>query len=181
MTILTPLIYGVIAAFIFRSTTNPQRLRQTTNQILARILEFRLFVDEPSLIWRAQIGALKANLVLLGQIALPTLLMAAIFALIYPTLSRGPLPIGEATVLTAHTDAAPHIEGIAIETPGVRIPATGEVSWRIRSTAAKIGPLPSGVEIQYPRTTAWLLPFFTISSLTAIVISFLPTAVRRDR
>jgi hypothetical protein len=172
--VLVSLLYGAVAAFVFRRTTNPRRIRQTTNQILARIMEFRLFVDEPALIWRAQLGALRANFALLRQIAMPCLIMAALFAIIYPTLDRrfghAPLTMGEPTVLTAHTDQTPHIDGIAIETPGVRIPRTGEVSWRIRPVNTIIGTLPTGVKIQYPRTTAWLVWFFAISSLSAFVI-----------
>jgi hypothetical protein len=173
--ILLALLYGAVAAFVFRRTTDPRRLRDASNRILARIMEFRLFVDEPLLIWQAQLGALKANLALLRQIAFPCLIMAFLFALLYGPMDRrfghGPLRAGEATVMTAHSDSIPHIDGLAVETPGVRIARTGEVSWRVRSVRAAIGTVPPGVNIQYPRTAGWLLWFFAVSSVSALAVT----------
>ena len=168
---LVSVLYGALAALVFRRLTDPRRIRQIINQILARIMEFRLFIDEPSLVWKAQLGALKGNLALLRQFAIPCLIMAALFALLYGPMNRrfghAPLAVNEPTVVTAHTDTVPQIEGIVIETPGVRIPRTGEVSWRVRAVRPIIGNIPPDINIQYPRTTSWLLWFFAISSLSA--------------
>ena len=171
MIALAGFLYGLIAALIFRRTTDPRQVRRAVNQILAHIMEFRLFIDEPALVWRAQNDALRANLTLLRQIAVPCALMAALFAILWSpmdrTFGREPLRPGEATVMTSHTDSVPEIPGIVVETPGVRIPKTGEVSWRIRPVRAVRGGFPAGVEVHYPRNGAWLLWFLGFSTLGA--------------
>ena len=89
---------------MFRRLADARRVRAATNQILARIMEFRLFVDEPALVWRAQKEALRANLALLREIALPCLIMAGCW--FRPHLwspnpwACGPLRVGEVTVMT---------------------------------------------------------------------------------
>jgi hypothetical protein len=175
MMMLSAVLYGAFAAFVFRRTTDPGRLRRTANQILARIMEFRLFVDEPLLIWRAQVGALKANWALLRQVAIPCAVMAIMFAILYSPMERrfghASLRVGEATVLTTHSNTVPHIDGIAIETPGVRIARTGEVSWRGRPIRDTIGEIPRGIEIESRRTGQWLLWFFAISSVSALAVA----------
>ena len=172
MIALAGFLYGLIAALIFRRMTDPRRTRRAVNLILAHIMEFRLFIDEPALVWRAQKDALRANLTLLRRIALPCALTAALFAILWSpmdrTFGREPLRAGEATVMTSHTDRAPEIPGIAIETPGVRIPGTGEVSWRIRPIRAVSGGFPPGVEVRYPRNPSWLLWFLGFSSIGAL-------------
>lgn len=170
MIAIAGILYGAVAAFVFRRLTDRQRVRQSVNLILAHIMEFRLFVDEPVLIWRAQWGALRANLALLGQIALPSLAMALLFAILWNPMDRRfgrePLRVGEATVMTAHSDQVPEIPGIVIETPGVRIPRTGEVSWRVRPVRAVI--LPAGFEARYPHNAAWMFWFFGFSTIGAL-------------
>jgi hypothetical protein len=165
------LLYGLIAAVIFRRTTDPRRIRQTVNHILAHIMEFRLFIDEPALVWRAQKDAFRANLTLLRHIALPCALMAGLFAVLWVPMEQyfghEPLHPGEATVMTSHTDRAPEVPGIVVETPGVRIPRTGEVSWRIRPVRPVSGGFPASVEVVYPRDGAWQLWFLGFSTIGA--------------
>src|SRR5438067_2508597 len=79
-------IYGSAAMFVFRRFTNPELLRQTSNRILAHVLEFRLFLDEPAIILRAQRDLMVENFRLLRQIALPCLILAIPFALLYGPL-----------------------------------------------------------------------------------------------
>jgi hypothetical protein len=172
MIALAGFVYGLIAAVMFRCTADPRRIRCAANRTLAHIMEFRLFIDEPALVWRAQKDALRANLRLLRQIALPCAAMAAIFAILWSpldrTFGREPLRAGQATVMTSHSDRVPEIPGIVIETPGVRIPRTGEVSWRIRPVRAVSGGFPAGVEVVCPRNASWLLWFFVFSSAGAL-------------
>lgn len=166
-------LYGMIAAWAFRRLTDPVRLRQIFNRLLAHTIEFRLFVDEPALIWRAQWGALRANLALLREIALPTLGMAVVFAILWGPMDRkfghDSLRAGEATVITSRADRVPAIPGMVVETPGVRVMRTGEVSWRVRPVREFAGSLPAGYEARYPLSRAWLVWFFAGSLAAAPV------------
>jgi hypothetical protein len=186
MTVLIPLamLYGVAAALIFRRFTDAAKLRLSVNRILAHIMEFRLFIDEPGLIWRAQKAAFVANAALLKQIALPCLLMAAPLALAWPTMARhfghSALKPGEATVMTAHTDPVPCFAGLLVESPGVYLPRTGETVWRVRLVRPLKGPLPAGVTLRYPKSNLWILVFVAASTLSAVAVSWLK-AFRRVR
>lgn len=167
------LVYGVLAALVFRRFTDSVRLRQATAQLIARILEFRLFIDEPALIWRAQKAAFRANLEILRAIVWPCVPMAVLFALVYAPLDRvlghAPLRIGDSAVLTLRADATPNIPGLMAETPGVRIPRTGEVSWRVRAT----GNIPQGTPLNYPASETWLIGFFACSCVGSVVAAVL--------
>jgi len=129
--VLIAALYGVIAALIFRSFTNAARLRAIVNRILAHVMEFALFIDEPSVILKAQIDLIKANVQLLRQIALPCIIMAIPFVLLYPAMDRH-FGVRTANVLTLPM-GQPLPAGVIPETPSVRVLRTHEVSWRIRT------------------------------------------------
>ncbi len=140
-------------------------------------MEFRLFLDEPRLIFKAQRDLLREDLRLFRQIAIPCLIAAPFFTLVIwqadRVYGRAPLPAGEPVVVTAHGDAQLHAPaGLVVETPAVRIQRTHEVSWRVRPTRPFSGTLP-GFEIPWPRATvlgvSWLVWFFGISSLSAVL------------
>jgi hypothetical protein len=176
-------VYGVIATRVFRRFTDPGRLGGTINRILAHVMEFRLFLDEPRIILRAQRELIAENIHLLRQMALPCAILAIPFALLYGPLDRhfgyGPLRIGEPAVVTARgmteLKAPP---GMVVETPGVRVLRTGETSWRVRPVTAVYGGFPTGVEVRYPRALLlhlpWVIWFLGISALTASIAHSLP-------
>lgn len=175
-------IYGVIATIVFRRFTDAGRLRGTVNRILAHVMEFRLFLDEPRIILRAQRELIAENIRLLRQMALPCAILAIPFALLYGPLDRhfghGPLRIGEPAVVTARgmteLKAPP---GIVVETPGVRVLRTGEISWRVRPVATVYGGFPKGVDVRYPSALVWHSPwviwFLGISATTAFLAQLL--------
>jgi len=126
-------VYGAVAALVFHRFTNRARMRMAVNHMLAHVMEFALFIDEPRLILKAQLDLMKENFRLLRQIALPCVLLGIPFVLFYPAMDRQfgshsssvlTLPIGQA--LPA---------GVVAETQGVRILRTHEISWRIRPSA----------------------------------------------
>jgi hypothetical protein len=176
---LVSLVFGILAARLFRMLTDPPKLRRATNQIIAHILEFSLFVDEPRIILRAQLELIRANLRLLRQIAVPCLLVAAMFALLYlpcdRSFGRGPLQVNEPVVVTMHGDQ-PSLRlvpppGILVETPGVRIVRTHETSWRIRPIRAGIIDFPATpvpLDVPYPHVQ-WITWFVLISTAAALL------------
>lgn len=177
--------YGLVAAEVFRRLTNQAELRRTVNRILAHVLEFRLYVDEPRIVLRAQGGLFRENLRLFGQLALPGLILAVSFALLYPLMDsyfgRNPLPANAPAVITIHSDLTP-LElkapaGIIVETPALRILKSHQTSWRVRPDRASSGsfevlrrgePIHASIDIPYPKTH-WLLWFALISTAAAAV------------
>jgi choline-sulfatase len=182
MITLVPLaaLCGVITAFVFRRFSSPA-IRPTINRIQAHLMELVLFIDEPPLILRAQGKLLRENLRLLRQLAVPLLITAPLFAIVIwqadEVYGRAPLAAGEAVVVTAHGNAdtleAP--PEVIVETPGVRIAGSGEVSWRIRPTRAFSGQLSvkggaETVEIPWPRKS-WMPWFLVISAISALLLN----------
>ncbi len=172
---LVPLaaLCGVMAAFVFRRFRSPA-IRRTIDRIQAHLMELVLFIDEPRLILRAQGNLLRENLRLLRQLAVPLLITAPLFAIVMwqadRVYGRAPLAAGEPVVVTAHGDAET-LEvppEVTVETPGVRVAGSGEVSWRIRPTRAFSGRLAvkgggERVEIPWPRKS-WMPWFLGISA-----------------
>jgi hypothetical protein len=172
-------IYGLAATLAFRRFTDAALLRRTINRILAHTLEFRLFLDEPRIVLRAQRELLAENVRLLRQVAFPCVILAIPFALFYGPMDRhfghGPLRIGEATVVTAPIASGltelKTPPGVVAETSGVRVLRTGEISWRVRPVSTTSGGFPKGVEVRYPGANIlglpWVVWFLVISTLTA--------------
>jgi hypothetical protein len=145
------LIYGLVAALAFRRFSDEPAIRRTINRMMAHVMEFRLFLDSPRLVLRAQRDLFRENLRLLRLIAWPSLVLAAIFIVIFPQLDamygHSPLTAGEPSVVTlyrAGAGAPPALEappGIRIESPGVRSLRDGQVSWRVRPLGRASGQL----------------------------------------
>jgi hypothetical protein len=162
-------VYGAISGWIFLRFTDRVRMRSVINHMLAHVMEFALFIDEPRLILKAQLDLIRDNFQLLRQIALPCVLLAIPFIVIYPAMDREfgnhtsnvlTLPLGQA--LPA---------GVVAETPGVRILRTHEVSWRIQPAAK-------------PRTNLfglhWVVWFGAISITAAAGVQSLALRARAD-
>jgi hypothetical protein len=181
--ILLSILYGIAAVLIFRRFTGRSALRRTVNRILAHVMELGLFLDSPSLVFRAQRDLLKENLRLLRLTILPGAILALLFAILYQPLNatygRAPLPIGEPAVVTIPMqDKIPQLdppEGIALETPAVRVLHDHEISWRVRplrptNTDLKFridNRVATSINIPYPERP-WLARFVLISSLSAV-------------
>jgi choline-sulfatase len=185
MSTLVPLsiLIGIFTAAMFRRFS-AAGVRQTVNRILAHLMELRLFLDEPRLIFQAQRDLVRENLRLLGQIALPTLITVPILAIVLwqadAIYGRAPLPAGVGAVITAHVKsgdlAAIHLNAppqVIVETPGVRIPRLHEVSWRVRPAQPFTGAFTTNgdvnrIDIPWPRKS-WLPWFLVISTLAALI------------
>ena len=186
---LAPLsaLCGIVTGFVFRRLGS-SGTRRTANRILAHVMELRLFLDEPRLVWNAQRDLLRENLRLFGQIAVPTLIVAPLLGYAMwradAVYGRAPLRAGEAVVVTAHVKAGDLADvrmeappGVAIETPGVRIPRLHEVSWRIRprqpfSGHFRVNADVERIDVPWPRATvlgvSWMVWFFGISAISAL-------------
>jgi hypothetical protein len=139
------LLCGAVAMMVFRSTSDPAALAASTSQIFARLLELRLFVDEPAIIWRAQAGLLRANADLLVLLIRPavalSIFMVPLLAQLDAIYGRAPLTVGQFALVTAQIqtpiDAGTTVSlvgprSIEDDRPAVRAVRNSQISWRIR-------------------------------------------------
>jgi hypothetical protein len=184
--ILVSILYGMAAVLIFRPLTDAPSLRRTVNRILAHVMELGLFIDSPSLVFRAQRDLLRENLRLLRLTILPAAILALLFALLYKPIDaiygHAPLPIGEPAVITIQMQPMAQVQldapdGIAVETPAVRVLHDHQISWRIRPFRATPADFkfridnrtvtPDSITIPYPELP-WLAKFLLISIISAL-------------
>lgn len=136
---------GLFALWIFRHTSDLGAVQTSMKRVHAHLLEFRLFYDEPQLIWRAQKVIIRENLRILLLIARPaiilTLPMAWLLIQFDAIYGYAPLLMTAPSVITAQMngkmpeDFSATLQAppeIAVETPAVRSTADRQISWRIR-------------------------------------------------
>jgi hypothetical protein len=167
---------GIVAMIVFRWGTDSVKVRRATNLMLAHVLEFRLFMDEPVLVFRAQRELLKANLRLLRLVFLPCLILTVPFFFLIEYLNdwygRAPLQPGRAAVITAEALNLPR--EIVVETPPLHF--GGQLSWRVRPIATvpvrALKARNPHAAIPFPPATIlrvhWLIWFSLFSSMSAI-------------
>jgi len=146
---------GVAMLWIIGKISNQDAVRLTRRQIQATLLEFRIFWDEPRVVWRSQIRLLRLNLRYLG-LMLPAVLIGVIpVALLMIRMEalygRAPLPVGQPALVTVQLAepineqaAPPRLDAppsISVETPALRVFRDNQVCWRIRPLVAADGNL----------------------------------------
>ena len=160
--------YGLAALWVFARFSDQKRIEIAKRKLRAHLYAFRLFVDEPALIFRAQKQLLIWNgrylaLVLVPAIiiGIPTLVLLMQLEAVY---GRRPLAAGESAIVTAHFDNAtdlrlisPMLEGrgVEVETPPVRIPLEHQVSWRVRAASDASGSVLLGVQNRQQNRSSW--------------------------
>jgi hypothetical protein len=151
-------VAGIVSAVVFHWSSDRVAVRRATNLILAHMLELRLFLDEPLVVLRAQLGLLRANAQLLRSMLLPALILAIPSTLLVERLNavygHAPLRVGEAVVVSTDKPAAElkMPAGIVIETPAVH--GRGQVAWRIRPRAVvsidRVTQNNEGIAVPFP-------------------------------
>lgn len=148
--ILISVAWGLITWWVFHRTLNHTAMKAIRKRIYARLLEIRLYSEEPSLVWKAQGALIVDNLRFLMIMGPPVLILAVPFALLYGPLDSiygyAPIQIGHSAIVTTQFDpgvtyALTAPAGIAVETPPVRDFADHRVSWRVRAISPVTGTL----------------------------------------
>lgn len=143
------LLLGAFTLWVFGHVSDQKAIQAAKRRVQACLYELRLFTDEPSLVWKAQAGLLRANAKYIGLMLVPAIVltvpMVLLLAQLEPWYGLAPLPPGRETLLTVQMKtpldpaaAPPRLEAppeIAVETPAVRVFAERQVSWRIRPKA----------------------------------------------
>jgi hypothetical protein len=125
------------------------------NHLLAHLMEFQLFADQPLVILRAQYDLLVANARFLRLVALPSLLLllpfSALMIAMEAAFGKAPLRVGLPIVVTVQCGADARRElpefrlqapsGMQVETDPVRVLSTSQISWRVRPNSASSGYL----------------------------------------
>lgn len=145
---LAAISVGCAAATLlaFRRFSDQQAIARTKNRAQAHLLEFRLFMDEPLLVLRAQGALLRDQGRLLALLTRPLLVVTIPMLLLLGQLEaiygRVPLRPGRPAVVTIAGAQDASLEapaGIAVETPPVHVDS--EVSWRVRPLGSASGDL----------------------------------------
>src|SRR5258707_7961067 len=74
LTILSAAV-GVGMLWVFRKTSNQQRMKAVKRKVYAALLELRVYADEPGVTWRAQKSLFGANFRYMGLALKPALWM----------------------------------------------------------------------------------------------------------
>jgi len=137
---------GALTMWVFRRTADQDGLREAVNHIQAHLLEFWLFVDEPAVVWKSWGGLLRSNGRFLRLLAVPLVIlsvpMVPLFFFLDAVYGSAPLTVGRPAVVTVGINQplerfgmAPELrapDGIAVDSPAVRVARERQVSWRIR-------------------------------------------------
>ena len=158
---------GLAMLWVFARFSDGERIRLAQRKIRANLYAFRLFADEPALIFRAQKQLLLWNARYLALMLGPSLVIfvPAVILLMQLEAVYGsrPLAAGEAAIVTAQFDAradlralAPSLAGhaIVVETPTVRIPDQRQACWRVRATSIAASVASGSVWLRVPGGSA---------------------------
>lgn len=136
------ILAGIVILIFLRYTSDQAAVRRAKGIAQAHLLEFRLFMDDPVLVLRAQRDLVVANLRFMKLMVRPFLWMLLPMGLLLAVLEafygHAPIRVGDAAIVTAQVSNAGALltlqapPGVAVETPAVRVLAEHEVSWRIR-------------------------------------------------
>lgn len=137
---------GVMVAFKY--TANRRALRRAKDGIGAALLGIVVFRHDTRVMfaeeWRLLRSAVAYLLAGLRPLAVVIVPLAAIFAQMELFAGFAPLPVGADALVIAQgpdgklgalVEATLTGNGVEVVTPALRIPATGEVCWRIRGKA----------------------------------------------
>ncbi|RMH19410.1 MAG: hypothetical protein D6696_10650 [Acidobacteria bacterium] len=137
------LVAAIGILYVFKLTSNQDKLAAVKRKIHAGLFEIRLFNDNPRAILRAQLDILRHNLTYLRLAMVPLLWMIVPLVLVIAQLQfhygyRG-LDPGQSTLVKVELAAAAgrpqailHAPaGVAVEAGPAWLPALNEVAWRI--------------------------------------------------
>lgn len=148
------ILTGVAILPVFGRFSNTAGIALAKRKIRAALYEFRLFGDEPRLVFRAQGQLLLWNARYLGWMLKPAAVV--ILPILALTMSMDtvyghrPLRVGEDTLITARVaddvdlnKLSPELRGnnVAVESPSVRLPDQHQVVWEMRAIAPGKGKL----------------------------------------
>ncbi len=166
--VLLGLVSTVLLLAVFKKVSNQEKIKLHKNKIFGNFLEIAIYRDQFRRSITCQANVLKHNLLYLGAIGTPLLVLMVPMGLIclqleyrlgHQALRPGESFIVEAQLDGVAADGAADLmdainistsDTIALDSPAMRIPATGQVFWQARVIAAGA---PNFVTISLPGNT----------------------------
>jgi hypothetical protein len=144
--LVVSVVTGVLLLFAFRWTSNPAAIRSARQKAQAHLLAVRLYREDLVVVLRSQMSFVAALGRYLARMMQPFLALLLPFALLFAHLDarygRRALHPGERTLVKVSAEPSTlgewrleTADGVEVESPPVRIPSRGEVTWRIRASA----------------------------------------------
>lgn len=144
---LVSALSGAVLLIAFRFTSRPAAIREAKRRIQAHLLAVRIYRDDLGVVFRAQASLFGALAAYIGNMLVPFLVILLPFALLFAHLdarwSSRALHPGEKVVVKAIIEDGnlqlwklEGSEGVAVDSPPVRIPSRREIAWRIRGIRA---------------------------------------------
>ena len=136
------ILIGVATLIVFRRWSDQAAVRRSRNLIVSYVFEFRLFIDEPRIVLRAQWNLIRENVRLIRLLLRPALIVTIPMLFLFEPMDalyrHAPIRAGEPAIVTIQSNriADPRLQvpdGIRVETPPVHVPREHQVSWRIRA------------------------------------------------
>ena len=149
------LLMGVLALSVYALVSNQASIKRTKNRLLARVLEIRLFQDDPLAVIGSFFRVLGGTFLYMRDSLMPLFVMLPIVVLWITQLAGffewRPLRPGETTVVavkmekgTDISSGAPKLSvpaGMTVETEAFRSLKDNEVVWRVKADGAATGTM----------------------------------------
>jgi hypothetical protein len=143
---------AVAMLWAFKHCSDQARIQVAKRKIRGHLLAFRLFADEPAMLFKSQGQLLVWNLRYLALMLRPTAVTIIPLALLLFHLDavygRRPLHAGESAIVTAQVSSGSASrmaslslegDGVRVETPPLRFPEERRVCWRVRAVKGESG------------------------------------------
>ncbi len=139
------LLIGLLALVAYALVSNQAAIKRVKGRLIARLLEIRLFQDDPLAVLGSFFRVLGGTCVYMKDSLKPMLVMLPIVVLWITQLAGyfewRPLKIGETAVVVARAEKGRDVsaseaklvvpEGLKVETQAFRSPKENEVAWRV--------------------------------------------------
>ena len=141
---IASVLIGIAMLWVVGKTSNQPAIVRAKKRMQARLLEMRIYRDEPGLLFRAQGHLVLENFRYVGHMLRPALFLALPMVLLYShfdaVYGRRPLQVGEHALLSVDTllsGSDIRLSGsneVAVDSVSVGPTAASQVVWRIRAT-----------------------------------------------
>ena len=154
---IASVLIGIGMLWVVGKTSNQQAIVRARKRMQARLLEMRLYRDEPGLLFRAQGHLLLENGRYVGHMLRPALFLALPMVVLYShfdaVYGHRPLRVGESALLAVNTALAGSdlklsgSKAFLVDSASVSAGAAKQVVWRIRAA----GDGPAELTLQTPQ------------------------------
>lgn len=136
---------GVVMLYLYKWTSNQDRLKAVQSRIKAHILEIQLYKTDLSIMLRSLFRVFMKNLTYMKLLLPPAILLIALVVIVvvqcYPRFQFAPVPPGDKVLVKAvlkdwNPDAEKGVslytpDGVKLDSEPLAIPSQKEIDWRV--------------------------------------------------